>query len=141
MAMPPEDDEVKALPDSPGKDVVVKVCITCHAAASFRKFRLTEDGWWAKVSEMVEFGAKADDKQQEAIVGYLATNFGKDAKVNVNTAPQSEFIVVLRIPSADSQKIVDYRADHGNFHEWRDLLKVPGVDAAKVEAAKDKMAF
>ena len=25
--------------------------------------------------------------------------------------------------------------------EWRDLLRIPGVDAKKVEAQKDKMAF
>jgi DNA uptake protein ComE-like DNA-binding protein len=37
--------------------------------------------------------------------------------------------------------VIQYRQDHGPFHEWRDLLKVTGVDAKKVEAKKDLMAF
>jgi hypothetical protein len=38
---------------------------------------------------MVDRGAKADDKQQKIIVAYLARNFGKDSKVNMNTAPHT----------------------------------------------------
>ena len=140
LAMP-ADDEVKALPDGPGKDVVAKVCIDCHTAASFRKMRLNEDEWWDKVGDMVDRGAKADETQQAVVVAYLAKNFGRDSKVNVNTAPHSELIVVLGFTVAESQVLVAYRTDHGNFKEWRDVLKVPGVDGKKVEALKDKMAF
>jgi competence ComEA-like helix-hairpin-helix protein len=135
------DDDVKALPDGPGKETVAKTCIACHGAASFRKMRLTEDEWWEKVGDMVDRGAKADEKEQAAVVAYLAKNFGKDSKVNVNTAPHSELIVVLKFSGDESQAIVSYRTDYGNFKEWRDLLKVPGVDSKKVEAQKDKMAF
>jgi competence protein ComEA len=137
----PADDEVKALPDGPGKELVAKVCIDCHTSASFRKMRLTEDEWWEKVGDMVDRGAKADEKQQAEVVAYLAKNFGKDAKVNMNTAPHSELIVVLGFTAAESQALVTYRTDYGNFKEWRDVLKVPGLDGKKVEDRKDKMAF
>jgi competence ComEA-like helix-hairpin-helix protein len=137
----PQDDDVKALPDGPGREIVAKTCIECHGAASFRKMRLTEDEWWEKVGDMVDRGAKAGEKEQAAVVAYLARNFGKDSKVNVNTAPSSELTVVLGFPPAQSQAIVSYRTDYGKFKEWGDLLKVSGIDSKKVEAQKDKMAF
>ena len=135
------DDDAKALPDGPGKEIVVKACVDCHGAANFRKFRLPENEWWDKVADMVERGAKADDKEQTAIVAYLVRNFGKDCKVLMNSAPQSELIVVLRFTPAESQAIVGYRSDNGAFKTWQDILKVPGVDARKIEAQKEKMAF
>jgi competence protein ComEA len=135
------DDEAKALPESPGKDLVGKVCIDCHTASTFRKMRLDEDGWWDKVGEMVERGAKVDQKQQADIVAYLVRNFGKDSKVNVNTAPHSELIVILGFTPDESKALVAYRTDHGGFKEWGDVVKVPGVDGKKVEAQKEKMVF
>lgn len=134
-------DDVKALPDGAGKEVVARVCIDCHDSATFRKMRLNEDEWWDKVGDMVDRGAKADESEQTAIVTYLARNFGRDSKVDMNTAPHSELIVVLGFTVPESRAIVAYRDEHGNFKEWRDLLKVPGVDAQKVEAKKDRMAF
>jgi competence ComEA-like helix-hairpin-helix protein len=59
----------------------------------------------------------------------------------MNTAPHSELIVVLGFTAAESQALVTYRTDYGNFKEWRDVLKVPGLDGKKVEDRKDKMAF
>ena len=134
-------DDVKALPGGPGKEIVAKACIDCHGASAFRKMRLTEDEWWEKVGDMVDRGAKAGEQEQTAIVTYLARNFGKDSKVNMNTAPHSELIVVLGFTAPESQALVAYREGHGDFKEWRDLLKVPGVDARKVEAKKELMAF
>ena len=135
------DDEAKDLPDGPGKELVAKVYIDCHTAATFRKARLSEDEWIDKVGDMVDRGAKADEKQQAEIVAYLVQNFGKGAKVNMNTAPQSELMVVLGFTVDESKALVDYRTDHGAFKEWGDVVKVPGVDSKKVEAHKDKMAF
>jgi competence ComEA-like helix-hairpin-helix protein len=137
----PADDEVKLLPDGPGKELVAKVCIDCHTSGTFRKMRLTEDEWWDKVGDMVDRGAKADEKQQTVIVAYLAGNFGKDAKVNMNTAPYSELIVVLKFTADESKALVAYRTDRGAFKNWSDVSKVPGLDTKKVEAQKDKMAF
>jgi mono/diheme cytochrome c family protein len=111
----PADDEAKVLPDSPGKEVVAKVCIDCHDAGTFRKMRFNEDEWWEKVADMVDRGAKADEKQQAAIVGYLTPR--------------------------ESEAVVSYRTDYGPFKQWQDLLKVAGVDGKKIEAKKDKMAF
>ena len=37
--------------------------------------------------------------------------------------------------------VVRYRESKGPFREWRDLLKVEGVDRARIEAVKDRLAF
>jgi competence protein ComEA len=134
-------DDAQALPDGPGKEMVVKACIDCHGAGNFRKMRLTEDEWWERVGDMVDRGAKANEQEQTAIVAYLAKYFGKDAKVDMNTAPHSELMVVLGFTGPESQAIVTWREGNGNFKEWRDLLKVPGLDARKIEAKKEMMAF
>ncbi len=36
-----------------------------------------------------------------------------------------------------AQKIVDYRDQHGPFQRVEDLLDVPGIGPAKLEAVKD----
>jgi competence protein ComEA len=90
---------------------------------------------------MVDRGAKATATEVEAIVGYLVKNFGKDAKVQMNSAPLEEIKVVLGFTVPEAQAVVDYRERNGAYKDWRDLLKAPGVDAAKVEAKKDAMAF
>lgn len=135
------NDEAKDLPDSPGKDLVAKVCIDCHTSGTFRKMRLNEDEWTDKVGDMVDRGAKADEKQQAEIVGYLVHNFGKGAKVNVNTAPYSELMVVLGFTADESKALVSYRGEHGALKDWSELAKVSGLDAQKMEAQKEKMTF
>ena len=134
-------DDARDLPDGPGKELVAKVCIDCHSAATFRKMRLDENLWWDKVGDMVDRGAKADEKQQAEIVAYLVDRFGPDSKVNMNTAPLSELMVVLGFTADESKALVAYRTSRGPFKEWSDVAKAPGVDARKVEAQKEKMAF
>ena len=135
------DDEATNLPDGPGKATVAKVCIDCHTAGTFRKMRLNETEWWEKVGDMVDRGAKADEKQQGEIVAYLVRNFGPGAKVNVNTAPLSELMVVLGFTADESKALAGYRTDHGPFKDWSEVAKAPGVDSRKVESQKEKMAF
>jgi competence ComEA-like helix-hairpin-helix protein len=135
------DDEAKDLPGGPGKETVAKVCIDCHSAGTFRKMRFNENEWWDKVGDMVDRGAKADEKQQAEIVAYLVGNFGPNAKVNMNTAPLSELMVVLGFTADESKALVACRTDHGAFKDWSEVAKVTGVDSKKVEAQKDKMAF
>ena len=135
------NDEAKDLPSGPGKDLVAKVCIDCHTSGTFRKKRLSEEEWADKVGDMVDRGAKADDKQQAEIVAYLVQNFGKGAKVNINTAPDSELMVVLGFTADESKALVAYRSEHGALRDWSELAKVTGLDARKMEAQKEKMAF
>jgi competence protein ComEA len=136
-----DEQEAKALPDGAGKSTVVKACLDCHGAANFRKVRKDADEWNESVQDMVDRGAKAEAPEMKEIVAYLVKNFGKDAKVQINTAPLEEIKVVLGFTVPEAKAVVDYRERNGAYKEWRDLLKAPGVDAAKVEAKKDVMAF
>jgi competence ComEA-like helix-hairpin-helix protein len=135
------EDDAKLLPDGAGKDTVVKVCLSCHGTGNIRKLRLSSDDWSDKVAEMVERGAKVTESESDAVVGYLAANFGERSKVQVNTAPLAELRSVLGFSPDESKAVIAWRQDNGAFKEWRDLLKVPGLDAGKVEAKKDLIVF
>ena len=134
-------EDLRRLPDVPGKDIVVRVCTTCHGPGSFTKKRMNREDWDDQVADMVDRGAKATPEELAAVVDYLTANFGPDAKVNVNDAPIDELKSVLGLSSPEANAIVEYRQDHGRFKAWRDLLKVPGVDAKKIEAKAERMAF
>jgi competence protein ComEA len=136
-----DDEDAKRLPDGPGKEVVTKVCFDCHDSGRFRRFRLSHDDWDDKVADMVDQGAKASEEEITAIVDYLARNFGPDSKLQVNTAPMVELKAILELTAKDAQAIVDYREANGRFQQWQDLQKVPGIDANKIEAKKDLLAF
>ena len=134
-------DDLKRLPDVPGKDIVVRVCMKCHGPVNIAKKRLNRDDWDDQVADMVERGAKGTPKELAAIVDYLAANFGPDAKVNVNDASIDELKSVLGLTSPEAVAIDAYRQANGKFKAWRDLLKVPGVDPKKIQATAQRMAF
>jgi competence protein ComEA len=130
------DEEAKLLPDGPGKELVGRMCFECHGAGNFRKVRLSRDAWSEQVADMVDRGAKGTEAELTAVVDYLTQNFGKDSKINVNTAPFGELKNVLGLSVKEAQAVIDYRDANGNFKMWQDLQKVPGVDAQKIEAKK-----
>ena len=134
-------EDLKRLPDVPGKEFVVRICTKCHGPGNIAKKRLSRDDWDDQVADMVERGAKGTPQELAAVVNYLTANFGPDAKVPVNQAPIDELKSVLGLSSPEAVAIVEYRQAHGKFKAWRDLLKVPGVDAKKIEAKAARMAF
>lgn len=136
-----DDEEAKNLPNGPGKDAVVKVCLNCHGAGNFRQLRLNKDGWSDKVADMVDKGAEATDAETAAVIDYLARNFGPDSKLNVNTAPFQELKAVLKLSAKETQALVDYRQQNGAFKAAAEMEKIPGVPADKIEAQRDKLVF
>ena len=136
-----DEKDASLLPDGEGKALVGRVCIDCHGSGNFRRARLTRDQWEESVADMVDRGAKATDEEVNTIVAYLEKNFGKGAKVRMNTAPLVEIKVVLGFSVPESQAVVDYRQKNGGLKSFEELVKIPGVDAAKVESARDRMAF
>jgi competence protein ComEA len=136
-----DPQDAARLPDGEGKALVGKVCIDCHESGNFRRARLTADEWADSVADMVDRGAKASPAEVDTIVGYLAKNFGRGAQVLMNTAPLVEIKVVLGFSVPESQAVVDYREKNGAIKTYEELVKIPGVDSAKAEAARAKMAF
>src|SRR5579863_6566457 len=135
------DDSAALLPDGPGKEAVGKICTECHDTANIRKLRLPRDGWSEKIDDMVDRGAKGSDQEMMAVLDYLTKNFGPDSKLYVNTAPFGEIKTILGLTNDETQAILDYRQKNGNFQQWKDLLKVAGVEGKKIEAKKDLLAF
>src|ERR1035441_588568 len=78
------------LPEGPGKEIAARICLECHDSGNFRKARLTSEEWADSVADMVERGAKGTAAEIEAVVQYLAKNFGEDAPVRINTAPSAD---------------------------------------------------
>jgi cytochrome c5 len=63
------------LPLGPGRDVVVKRCVTCHEADLITQQRLTRAGWGRTVDKMVRWGATVEPEEREPMLDYLAARF------------------------------------------------------------------
>lgn len=132
------------LPEGPGRDLLLRVCTGCHKPDSFAAYRFTKDEYHAIVARMAERGAQASGPELDRIAEYLAKNFLKvedPAKLNINQATAKEMETRLGLTAKEAEAVVAYRERHGDFHAPGDLYVIYGVDGAKIEAAKDKIAF
>jgi competence protein ComEA len=136
-----DEKEVGRLPDGQGKELVGKICMSCHDSGNFRRARFSSEEWSDSVADMVERGASGTPAEMEAVVAYLAKNFGRDAPVRINTAPFAEIRVVLGFTVAEVRAVLDYREKNGELKSFEELLKVPGIDAGKAETQKSRIAF
>ncbi|MDR3698327.1 MAG: helix-hairpin-helix domain-containing protein [Candidatus Sulfopaludibacter sp.] len=127
------------LPEGKGKDVFLKMCSNCHGLEQVTSVKNSKMQWTYVVDDMVSRGAEGTDEEVNAVIGYLAQNFGKP--VNVNTATAKEIEAGLSFTAAQSESIVQYRTDKGAFKTYEDLLKVPGLDAGLVEEQKKNILF
>lgn len=66
-----------ALPDGPGKSVVVRVCTECHDASQFAAARYSPDEWDNEVSKMESAGADITAEDHATIAAYLARHLPK----------------------------------------------------------------
>jgi competence protein ComEA len=140
----PANAQKSQLPDSPGKEVVLRVCAQCHAVEIFTSKGNTREGWSQVVTEMIARGAQGSDEDFGTVVEYLTLNFPPQAdvkKVNVNKAEAAELQSTLLLAEKDATAIVEYRKQNGDFKSFEDLKKVPGIDTAKLESAKKKITF
>jgi competence protein ComEA len=136
-----DQKDAARLPEGPAKEIAGRICLQCHDSGNFRKARLTSEEWAESVADMVERGAKGTPAEIEAVVQYLAKNFGEGAPVRINTAPFAEIRAVLGFTVAEVRALLDYREKQGALRNFDELLKVPGIDAAKAEAQKSRIVF
>jgi len=141
------------LPPGDGKEIVEQKCGGCHAMKVVTSKRASKQQWSALVDQMVTRGADIEDEDIQTVIDYLAKNFGPDAPppadagknptepINVNTATAAELAAALQLSVKQSNSIVSYREQNGNFKEWRDLTKVPGIEIKKIESNKDRIVF
>ncbi len=138
------------LPDGKGKDLVERECTKCHGLEGITRTTMTKERWASIVDDMVSRGASGTDQEIDQIIDYLAANFGKvpagakaeaPKKVNVNTATAKELAAALELSDENAAAIVAYREKNGNFKDIDTLKKVPGLDAQKIDAKKDRLEF
>jgi len=104
----------------------------------------SESAWTDTIIEMRNRGANGSDEDMEQIIHYLATNYGPPSaatKVNVNTAVAADLVAGLALSPAQADAVVAYRAKNGKFADLAGLKQVAGVDAAKIDAVKDRIEF
>jgi competence ComEA-like helix-hairpin-helix protein len=132
---PPPTD----FPPGPNRDVVIKVCKDCHPVSQVVRRRESRTKWSFLVDQMVKEGADIKDDEFDKILVYLSAVLGK--KIKINEATAEAIADGLDIEEDAARAIVKYRSDKGPFKEWKDLLKVPGIDAQRVEELKDNFDF
>jgi mono/diheme cytochrome c family protein len=69
-------DSVATLPAGPAKALFVQRCAACHPLESVTDKRKSEDDWRASVSQMQSYGVALTPDEMDALVAYLAQNFG-----------------------------------------------------------------
>jgi competence protein ComEA len=125
-------------PDGPGKTDVMKVCSGCHDAEIILANLKTPGEWNETLQNMATQGAEATPEQWKLIEQYIDVHF---AMVMVNKAPADEIQISLDVPAEVAAALVKYRQDKGPFKSSDDVKKVPGIDAAKVDAATSRLVF
>ena len=88
---------------------------------------------------MLQEAPDVKQSERDRIVEYLAKTF--PAHANVNKATAKELQAILEISPESASSIVGYRQKNGSFKTLDDLKKVPGVDAAKLDAKRDVIDF
>ena len=131
------------LPEGPGGKETVKLCSQCHAADVVMSVGQDRAGWAATLRKMSALGARGTDEEFRAVLEYLAARFPAQElpRINVNTATAIELESGLTLKRSQAAAIIAYRSQHGKFSSLEDLKQVPGVDAAILEAKKDRLTF
>jgi len=125
------------LPDGPEKAVVLRMCTACHELSIGAKQRLTKERWGDLVDDMAGRGAEGTPDEFDAVVEYLARNFGPP--VNVNTAAADD-LVKAGFTKEEAAAVVKTRGGH-LFHSATELLNVGGLTEKRVDALKDGLTF
>jgi cytochrome c5 len=63
------------LPAGPGRDVVIKRCLSCHEADLMAQQRLSRTGWGRSIDKMVRWGAVVESDERDPMLDYLAARF------------------------------------------------------------------
>ncbi len=140
----PTQAAAPVMPPGEGKDLIMKQCVGCHAVTTITAQHKSESAWTDTIIEMRNRGANGSDEEMEQIIHYLATNYGPPsaaAKVNVNSASALDIVAGLALSQAEADAIVAYRSKNGKFADLAALKQVAGVDAAKIDAVKDRIEF
>jgi competence protein ComEA len=151
-ARSPEPPPVAVNPVLPGTGA-----ITVHVAGAVRLPGLVEVPSGSRVADAVvaaggvlpgadlrgvNLAAPLVDGQQLVVpleVEGVAGAAAGDGRVRINVAGAAELEALPGVGPVLAQRIVDYREQHGPFTVVEDLLDVPGIGEAKLEAMRESV--
>jgi competence ComEA-like helix-hairpin-helix protein len=128
------------LPEGKAKKLVEQSCTECHTLENVVNAALSPSQWRETVHDMVKRGATLSKDDIETVVDYLTVYFAQE-KVNVNAASAVELQSSLELTAAEADAIIAHRKEKGKIKDIEALRKVAGLDAKKVDAKKDVLAF
>ena len=129
--------------DGEGKDLTIKTCGSCHEPERAASLRQDKDGWAATIENMKSQGLTVSDADYNVVLNYLSMAFPANAvkPLNINTASAIDLESTLSLLRSEAAAIIAYRDKHGKFKTLDDVKKVPGINAAKIDAKKDRITF
>lgn len=129
--------------DEPGKLELQKICKGCHELEKAFSIKQDRNGWEATMEKMVSFGMKSTDDEYKAVLEYLIKHYAADEvpKIKINKASAIDLESGLSIKRSQAKAVIEYREKNGAFKSIEDLKKVPGLEADKLEAKKDRISF
>lgn len=65
-----------ALPDQPGREILVRSCVQCHGMETILESKKSEEEWEQTVDRMVSYGANVSPEEQSLVVKYAVTHLG-----------------------------------------------------------------
>lgn len=131
------------MPDGPGKVETQKLCSKCHELDKSVSLKQDRAGWQRTIEKMLAAGLKATDTEVATVLDYLSRSYPADdvPRLKVNSADAIEFESILSLKRSQAAAIIAYREKNGPFKSLDDLKKVPGLEAAKLDAKKDRLIF
>ena len=115
-----------------------RVCSSCHPPDRILATRRTRTQWEEVIQKMIDRGAQGTDEDFTAAQEYLLRVSGR---VNVNRAVGKDLVDVLGLTEKDADAIVEYRKANGDFKDFDDVCKVPGIDLEKLKQGRDAISF
>jgi competence ComEA-like helix-hairpin-helix protein len=113
-----------------------RVCSSCHPPDRILATRRTQ--WEEVIQKMIDRGAQGTDEDFTAAELYLLRISGR---VNVNRAVSKDLVDVLGLTEKDADAIAEYRKANGDFKDFDELCKVPGIDLEKLKQGRDAVSF
>ena len=74
----PSTISAKVLPEGKDRNLVVRTCAVCHPIELVVATRRTETEWERQLSRMMDFGAMANEAEQDRILDYLQQYFSSE---------------------------------------------------------------
>lgn len=76
-----------ALPEGPGRELVLQKCQTCHDISFVSRERQTRERWDGIITEMQNYGLRLTNEERAAILNYLATYLAPGAAAPAPASP------------------------------------------------------